>query len=123
VNSKLLTRTSAPATQAWVDWTNLALGIFFLASPWLGLGGGAIIALNAVTCGGVIACVAVIALGKPTPAAEMTNVWLGLWLLVAPWILGFSGQAGATWASVLVGLTVACSAGVRFSRLRRAART
>lgn len=31
---------------------------------------------------------------------------LGVWLILSPWILGFSGEAGATWNAVIVGLLV-----------------
>lgn len=103
----------------WVDWTNLALGGFLAASPWLALGGDSAVSWNAVACGTIIATAAVIALARPNSAIEWTNVSLGFWLLIAPWVLGFSANAGATWTSVLVGLGVACFAGIQLSLLRQ----
>lgn len=35
------------------------------------------------------------------------NLILGLWLIVSPWLLGFSSTAGAMWNSVIVGFVVA----------------
>jgi hypothetical protein len=40
-------------------------------------------------------------------------------LLIAPWALGFSEQAGAVWTSVLVGLGIACLAGLQLAMLNR----
>lgn len=122
MNSNALKRTSGTKTESWIDWTNLVLGTFLLVSPWLGLGGGGAVAANAVICGFVIACAAGVALARPSPGAEKTNAWLGVWLLVAPWIAGFSGNAGATWTSILIGLAVACFSGIQITRLGRAAR-
>jgi len=34
---------------------------------------------------------------------EWVNIILGGWLLVSPWIFGFSGNAGAAWSAWLVG--------------------
>lgn len=122
MNSNALKKTSNTMTESWIDWTNLVLGTLLLVSPWLGFGGSGAVAANAVVCGFVIACIAGVALAKPSPGAEKVNAWLGVWLLVAPWILGFSGNAGATWASLLVGFSVACFAGIQITRLGRSAR-
>ena len=39
-----------------------------------------------------------------------TLAWIevlsGIWLIIAPWVLGFSAAAGATWDSVIMGLIV-----------------
>ncbi len=35
------------------------------------------------------------------------NLILGLWLIVSPWLLGFSTVAAAMWNSVIVGIVVA----------------
>ncbi|MED1203810.1 SPW repeat protein [Heyndrickxia acidicola] len=32
------------------------------------------------------------------------NALFGVWFLLAPWILDFSGQTGAMWTSVIIGL-------------------
>lgn len=34
------------------------------------------------------------------------EVLSGIWLIIAPWVLGFSAVAGATWDSVVLGLIV-----------------
>lgn len=35
------------------------------------------------------------------------NIILGIWLILSPWILGFSGNGGATWNNIIIGLVVA----------------
>lgn len=35
------------------------------------------------------------------------NLILGLWLIISPWVLGFSTVAGAMWNSLIVGIVVA----------------
>ncbi len=34
---------------------------------------------------------------------EWTNVILGGWLFLAPWIFGFTGNAGAAWSAWIIG--------------------
>ena len=42
---------------------------------------------------------------------EWVNLVLGLWLIVAPWALGFAGSVNALWTHVILGvLTAAVSA-------------
>ncbi|MCL4425322.1 MAG: SPW repeat protein [Firmicutes bacterium] len=35
------------------------------------------------------------------------NVILGLWVLISPWVFGFSGNGGALWNNIIIGATVA----------------
>ena len=117
--STALTQYANSKAQSWIDWTNLTLGVFLAASPWLGLGGDAAVIWNAVSCGAIVAIIAGVALAKPYVGAEWTNVGLGLWLLIAPWVLGFSANLNAMGTSLLVGLGVACFAGFQLALLNR----
>lgn len=119
MRSRYLPQYSTINAQPWIDWTNLTLSVFLAASPWLALGGDAAVVWNAVACGVIIAIAAIVALSKPDDGAEWTNVGFGLWLVIAPWALGFPVNAGATWTSVLVGFGVACFAGLQISLLNR----
>jgi hypothetical protein len=122
LNTTILSNRSGNAARPWIDWTNLILGIFLVVSPWLALGGGTAVIWNAVVCGVIIATAAGFALASPSMGAERTNFYLALWLLIAPWALGFSSSAGAMWTSVLVGLGVACFSWFQLSLLKRSAR-
>ena len=119
MTSTTLSQRSSTQAQPWVDWTNLTLGVFLATKPWLALGGDSAVMWNAVTCGAIIATAACIALSKPSAGAEWTNVGFGAWLLIAPWVLGFSANLGAMWTSVLVGLGVACFASFQLWLLNR----
>lgn len=41
---------------------------------------------------------------------DPVNLVLGLWLVAAPWIFQFSGEAAATWNAVAVGIVIAAIA-------------
>ncbi|MBS4172604.1 SPW repeat protein [Bacillus sp. FJAT-49736] len=32
------------------------------------------------------------------------NALIGVWFIIAPWVVGFSDQSGALWSSVVIGL-------------------
>lgn len=116
-----MTDTSNPQIRSWPDRTNLVLGALLCVSPWLALGGSTAITWNAVIFGAAIAIAAIVAIAKPAVGPEWTNVTLGAWLLIAPWVLGFSDHAVAVWMSVLVGILVAYFAGMQIMLLKRTA--
>jgi hypothetical protein len=116
-----MTETPSPQISSWPDRTNLVLGALLCVSPWLAWGGSTAITWNAVIVGAAIAIAAIAAIAKPAPGPEWTNVGLGAWLLIAPWILGFSNDAVAGWTSLLVGTLVAYFAGMQVTLMKRPA--
>jgi SPW repeat len=50
-----------------------------------------------------------------------TNLLAGLWLVVAPFVLNYSGVANAVWDDVVIGIVVATLAAVRVSGAYRQA--
>jgi SPW repeat len=97
--------TKQNITSDWQDSINVLLGLGLLLSPWtLGYAteGGA--ALNAHIVGAVIALMALAALFAFRVWEEWISAVLGAWLIVAPWVLNFSGHATAMRTSVLVGI-------------------
>ena len=92
----------------WQDWINLIFGAWLFFSPWLlkytTLGAAS---WNSFVFGVAIVVFAVWALFAPEAWEEWTNLILGLWLIIAPWALGFSTHALATWNLVVVGVVVA----------------
>jgi SPW repeat len=122
VASTAFSQTSRTKAQPWVDWTNLTLGVFLAASPWLALEGDSAVMWNAAACGAIIATAAGVALSKPSGGAEWTNVGIGLWLLIAPWVLGFSLNLKAMWTSLPVCFGVAFLAGFQLPLPNRAKR-
>ena len=101
-----------------LDTASGIAGLALVLSPWLFAFTG-IAAWNAWIVGAAIALIAIGASVAFANWEEWTNLGLGLWAVVAPWILGFSDIAAAAYAHVLVGLLVAASAGVELWLIHR----
>jgi hypothetical protein len=96
-----------------IDIVNAVLGVCLALAPWaLGFTGEVAAAWNAWIVGAAIALVAVGALVAFTQWEEWANLILGVWAVLAPWLLGFAGVAYATYAHVIIGLVVAVLAAV-----------
>lgn len=97
----------------WQDWTNLVLGGVLLFAPVaFGTTGDGASSWNAYLAGALIITVAFWALAVPTSVgAQWTNVTLGSWLFIAPWLLGFADITEAAWMAWILGPTVAIMAG------------
>ena len=91
----------------WQDPVNALLGVWLVLSPWaLGFQGNAMAMSNAVVIGAVLVAVAVGAILVPRAWEEWTEGALGLWLVVSPWILGFSMIRDAMLSTTITGLSV-----------------
>ena len=90
---------------------NLVLGIWLLIAPFLlgNSGGGALAMWNDMVVGVIVLILAWIRFANPASATGLswTNAVLGLWLILAPFILGYSGTAAALWNDIIVGIAVA----------------
>lgn len=97
--------------QRWQDWANLVLGIWLVLAPFFGVGmTGNVAAWNSYLLGVLVAIFAAAALARPQQWEEWTNLVLGAWLIVAPFALGFTDQAGPTWNQIIVGLLIGADA-------------
>jgi len=94
------------------DVANLILGAFLFLSPWIFGFEAGVASQNAHVAGIVIAVLAIAALAAFAVWEEWLNLLVGLWTLVAPWVLGFQGNATATTIHVIVGAIVAVLAAV-----------
>jgi len=99
--------------QRWQDWTNVVAGIWIFATPWMfGYASNATAAWNAWTLGVLVTVVGLWALSVPeSKGAEWSQLILGAWVFVAPWILGFAGTAAIAWNAWIIGAIVAVLAG------------
>ncbi len=115
----------------WRDWVMLVLAVWLFVSPWVlrfafGMAAEATgqaaagatappvmpvanltaAAWNAWIVGIVIAALAIWAIAMYAEWQDWLTGLLGLWLIVAPWVLKFSAAAIATWDHVIVGILV-----------------
>ena len=104
------------AQRRWQDWLNLILGAWLFVSPWaLGTSGAS--STNAWWLGALIVIVSAWALSRPEELApEWTNVVLGVWTFLAPFILF---PYAAAWNAWLVGFVVAVVAGTEIAMIRQ----
>lgn len=91
----------------WQDWVNLILGIWLFISPWC-LHATMTPAWNLWVLGVIVVVMALWALASPAMAfPEWVNVIAGIWLFIAPWVLGFYTVSYASaWDQWIVGVIV-----------------
>lgn len=88
----------------WQDAVNFLLGVALFVSPFvLGFGSELTPALNAHIIGAIIAILALATMLAYRLWEEWVNAALGVWLVIAPWVLGFSSHTTAKTAHVLIG--------------------
>lgn len=91
----------------WRDATNLVLGVWLIVSPFaLEYTAQTTPAWNAYAVGVIIAVLSAAALWQFQKWEEWLSAVLGAWLIISPWILGFSVGHVATWNQVIVGIVV-----------------
>ena len=96
----------------WQDVVNLLLGVWIGASPWaLGFADGFPLASwNALAVGAAVIVLAAVDLDAPALWEEWLLGALGLWLVLAPWVLGFAQARELMLSSVVSGALVAALA-------------
>lgn len=91
----------------WQDWADLLLGLAVLLSPWLlGFADVAAPMWNAVFTGAAIMALSAFAIAHLEPWEEWLNIALGLWLIVANWLLDYGAAHLATASHVGLGLLI-----------------
>jgi len=101
-----------------LESTNLVLGIGLACAAFMFAGVPAA-AWNAGMVGSLIAICSAIALYRYGDWAEWSNLTLGSWAVVAPFLLGFGSASTAMWTHVLIGLCVTTVAIVQLMANRR----
>lgn len=105
----------------WQDWVNLLLGLWVAVSPWIvthvmapeGAAAGAYPGVvteaamwNFILVGIAIVLVAWGALAAFQRWEEWTNLVLGIWLLLSPWVLDYTEASSLTWNAVIAGAAI-----------------
>lgn len=95
-----------------LEWTNLILGACLACAAFLfaTLPGAA---WNAGIVGTLIVCCSVVALFRYGAWAEWSNLTLGCWTVIAPFLLGFGSAQGPMWTHVAIGVCVATIAAIQ----------
>lgn len=89
----------------WQDVVNCLLGVGLFFSPWLfGFEAEQTAAWNAHVIGAIIAVMALAAIFAFQDWEEWVSVALGAWLVISPWVLGFSAISTAMLTHVLIGI-------------------
>lgn len=117
----MATNVARRTEETALDVVNVILGIGLALSPWLfAYTGETTAAWNAWVVGAAIALVAIGALVAFAQWEEWVNLILGVWAILAPWLLGFSAITAALYTHMIVGLIVAVLAGFElwFARSR-----
>jgi hypothetical protein len=124
----------------WQDRINLVLAIWLFISPWVLSFGAAVgpvpgapaatptatamignASWNAWVCGVVIAVIALSGLRLVTPWQAWLTLVLGIWLFIAPWVLGFASAANAAWDHWIIGVLVFLASVWELTEARRLA--
>lgn len=95
------------------DWKSvvfggqLVFGLVLFLSPWaIGFTTEQAVAWTAWITGTAVALVGIAALAGYGYAASWVNLVLGVWAILAPWIVGFAALSEAMWIHVVLGALV-----------------
>jgi len=88
----------------WQDWASFALGLWLAVSPWLAdYAAHDVATANAAVCGLAFAVAAHVGFTCDHLSSEWLNLAGGLWLVAAPFALGFEWNHVAAVNAVTVG--------------------
>jgi SPW repeat len=88
----------------WQDWAALVIGVLVALAPVVVTTSAAAV-WGMVVLGVVLALTGLWSLAAPgSVASEYIHVVLGVLLFIAPWVLGYSALAGASWTSWIGGI-------------------
>ncbi len=107
-------------SRQWPDVVNTLLGLWLVISPWLfAYNAHVAAAWNAWVPGVIIAVAAIAALASFHEWEEWVNGLLGIWLVISPWVTGYSELTAAMWNHVIVGVITAVLAFFEIYQQRR----
>jgi len=96
------------ATRHWQDWANYGLALWLAVSPWLAdYAAHDAATANAAVCGLALAVIAHFGGTCEHMSCEWLNFVGGLWLVAAPFVLGFDGHHVAAMNAIAVGACIA----------------
>jgi hypothetical protein len=104
----------------WASWVNVILGAWLIISPWtMGYRTGASTAED-VILGAAVIIVALVSMAAMSTAGAWVNVILGIWIIIAPWVLGYAhARTGGPINEVITGVLVVVFALLRLASGQR----
>lgn len=100
--------------QRWQDWVMLIFGAWVFLSPfWMSAYASSsnAAAWNAYIFGGLAFILAWVALATRKFWEEWVNLLIGIWLVIAPFVLRFHGtEPGAAWNQIVLGVLMGLDA-------------
>jgi SPW repeat len=111
ISSEGTRSNSKPRHDYILDVYNLLLALFLFVSPWLFAYASRVARIDVWACGALIAVVSLAAIVAFSDWEEWLNLLLGIWMVVAPWVLGF-GHTRAMHVSIGAGVVIAYLAGL-----------
>ena len=91
----------------WQDPVNALLGAWLILSPWvLGWQDHVAVVANCTVIGLALVAAALGAIFLPRAWEEWTEGALGAWMVISPWVLGFSTLRDATSNAILTGIVI-----------------
>jgi hypothetical protein len=92
----------------WEDWVNFAAGAWLAVMPWIfGFGDNHAAVINAIIVALILLAFSTLALVWVEAWEEWVGIALGVWLIVAPWALGFGDRRLASGLHAITGALVA----------------
>lgn len=95
----------------WENWVNVLLGVWTFITPWI-MNSKLLTDMekmmhwNSWLVGATLVISAGTAIQNLQPWEERANLALGLWLILSPWIMGYSHEPILLWNSIVVGAVV-----------------
>lgn len=105
-----MSRDRDAKTVEWASGTNVFVGVWLFATPFvLDFAGNDLAAGNAGIVGLLVAMLAAsrVMAGFVRTWLSWTNVALGVWIVVSPWVLGTADVAAIRWSHLITGLVIA----------------
>ena len=95
------------ATARWQEWASFALGLWLAMSPWIcGYDEQHAATANAAFVGVALALASHFEASLDACSAEWLNLAAGVWLVAAPFVLGYGGLGMPAANAILVGTLV-----------------
>jgi hypothetical protein len=110
-NTLNLSTESASTHRPWEDWISMAFGLLIVISPWLAQEfGSQFVVLNAVVIGLLVISLAGMELMVLRASEEWLELACGLWLIISPWLFGYSQASSLMTMHIVFGAFVAALA-------------